>query len=252
MQTLFNVVKLTFTVKPHEWAKQQLNFYVQFFNLFLDAFMFVLITYTERRWNTNERKSRVIISDVSPSFAPKSYICVFVFLCLDQSDWITTSILRQEKYTRILMSQREPAVLPVHWLQLFTENGQNRDHIFTQSLAGGRNIWKSHPTHTHHKKVNLWFLLYLRPLCTWSDKKLIAFPIFPLSVSPLRSRINQFPHWNLFGSLPAEASIETVHWTVYDIIKAALPVSLRRCFLLPADWWLQWLYNSYKTAGAAH
>lgn len=181
----------------------------------------------------------------------QNHTSVFLFLCLDQSDWIITSISRQEKYNRILVSQWESAALPVHWLQLFTENGQNRDHIFTQSLAGGRNICKKPPPHTHHKKVNLWFLLYHSPLCTWSDKKIIAFPISSLSVSPLRSRINQFPHWNLFGSLPAEASIETVHLTVYGIIKAALPVSLRSCFLLPADWWLR-LYNSYKTVGAAH
>lgn len=75
----------------------------------------------------------------------QNHISVFLFLCLDQSDWIITSISRQEKYNRILVSQWESAALPVHWLQLFTENGQNRDHIFTQSLAGGRNICKKPP-----------------------------------------------------------------------------------------------------------
>lgn len=125
-------------------------------------------------------------------------------------------------------------------------------HLHTELGWWEKYLQKATPPHTHHKKVNLWFLLYHSPLCTWSDKKIIAFPISSLSVSPLRSRINQFPHWNLFGSLPAEASIETVHLTVYGIIKAALPVSLWSCFLLPGDWWLQWLYNSYKTVGAAH
>lgn len=139
--------------------------------------MFVLITYTERRWNTNER------SDYQWRRPIQNHTSVFLFLCLDQSDWIITSISRQEKYNRILVSQWESAALPVHWLQLFTENGQNRDHIFTQSLAGGRNICKKPPPPTRTiKKVNLWFLLYHWPLCTWSDKKNHCFPNF-LSLS---------------------------------------------------------------------
>lgn len=44
------------------------------------------------------------------------------------------------------MTSSKLPLLPVHRLQFFTEHCQNRHHVFTQRLAGGRNICKN--THT--------------------------------------------------------------------------------------------------------
>lgn len=140
------------------------------------TFLFDLITYTERRWNTNE--SRVIISDVGQSFAPKSNICVFVSVF--GSVWLNSHlhIETREIYQWVNESLQ---------CYLSTDSSFSQKTVRTVTTSSHR-AWlvgeisaKSHTPHTHHKKVNLWFLLYHSPLCTWSDKKIIAFPIFSLS-----------------------------------------------------------------------